>query len=87
MLLFKLCIHNRKVHSSIKRNILSGPENWHKEYGTCLGKHQSPINILEHLVENVTLPILKFDGLENPHPAYIQNNGHTGEYVQHMFDS
>lgn len=54
-----------------------GPSQWPKEYQTCVGKYQSPINIDEHYVKNVTLPPLQFIGLENPRSSFLTNNGHT----------
>ncbi|XP_018342531.1 PREDICTED: carbonic anhydrase 1-like [Trachymyrmex septentrionalis] len=54
-----------------------GPANWSKEYHTCIGKHQSPINIDEHNVTNVSLPSLRLIGIDNPHQSYVTNTGHT----------
>ncbi|XP_044583869.1 carbonic anhydrase 3-like [Cotesia glomerata] len=54
-----------------------GPQYWTKDYGTCTGKHQSPINIEEHEVEDVSFPSIKFVGLQNPQVAKLTNNGHT----------
>ncbi|XP_043289329.1 carbonic anhydrase 2-like [Venturia canescens] len=54
-----------------------GPLHWGEEYNTCVGKHQSPINIEEHIVVNVSLPSLKFSGLDVSRSAYLTNNGHT----------
>lgn len=58
---------------------LVGPSHWGEEYHTCIGKHQSPINIEEHNVKSVSLPPLKLNGIDNPCQSYITNNGHTGE--------
>ncbi|KAG7190875.1 hypothetical protein KM043_006936 [Ampulex compressa] len=54
-----------------------GPSHWADEYHTCVGKHQSPINIEEHNVKNISLPPLRFAGLDNPRSSYLTNNGHT----------
>ncbi|KAL0106136.1 hypothetical protein PUN28_016105 [Cardiocondyla obscurior] len=54
-----------------------GPSHWGKEYHTCVGKHQSPINIEEHNVKNVSLPPLRLIGIDNPCRSYMTNNGHT----------
>ncbi|XP_051175813.1 carbonic anhydrase 2 isoform X2 [Leptopilina boulardi] len=56
---------------------INGPSYWGKDFTTCVGKHQSPINIEEHQVRNITLPPLIFSGLHNPRMAEITNNGHT----------
>lgn len=58
---------------------LLGPSHWGEEYQTCLGKHQSPINIEEHNVKNVSLPPLILIGIDNPCQSYVTNTGHTGE--------
>ncbi|KAK0098510.1 hypothetical protein PV326_007577 [Microctonus aethiopoides] len=55
----------------------NGPNHWGDSYNGCVGKHQSPINIEEHIVTNVTLPLLKFIGLDHARDAYLTNNGHT----------
>ncbi|XP_018318012.1 carbonic anhydrase 2 [Mycetomoellerius zeteki] len=54
-----------------------GPANWSKEYHTCSGKLQSPINIDEHNVTNVSLSPLRLIGIDNPHQSYVTNTGHT----------
>ncbi|XP_066581170.1 carbonic anhydrase 7-like [Prorops nasuta] len=54
-----------------------GPSYWYKYYSTCVGKHQSPINIDEHRVTRVDLPYLQFSGTEAPRKMNIYNNGHT----------
>ena len=56
----------------------TGPSHWGDDYHTCIGKHQSPINIEEHDVRNVTYPPLRFSGLDVPRTTEIKNNGHTG---------
>ncbi|XP_015127607.1 carbonic anhydrase 15 [Diachasma alloeum] len=56
---------------------LHGPQHWGEDYNGCVGKHQSPINIQEHIVRNVSFPELKFFGLESLRGCYIENNGHT----------
>lgn len=54
-----------------------GPSQWPKEYQTCVGKYQSPINIDEQYVKNISFPRLQFIGLENPRSSFLMNNGHT----------
>ncbi|OXU25836.1 hypothetical protein TSAR_010542 [Trichomalopsis sarcophagae] len=54
-----------------------GPAHWAEDYDTCFGKHQSPINILEHEVRDTNLPPLLFSGLDLPRKVYLVNNGHT----------
>lgn len=69
--------------------VFVGPSHWGETYHTCLGKHQSPINIEEHNVKNVSLPPLKLIGIDNPYQSYVTNNGHTGKnftvrfYIRH----
>jgi len=60
--------------------ILTGPSYWGNNYHACFGKHQSPINIEEHNVKNVSLPPLKLIGIDNPCLSFVTNNGHTGKY-------
>ncbi|XP_015588446.1 carbonic anhydrase 2 [Cephus cinctus] len=54
-----------------------GPSYWGNDYNTCVGKHQSPIDIEEHYVRNTTLLPLEFTGLHVPRAAKLSNNGHT----------
>lgn len=54
-----------------------GPSHWGDEYHACIGKHQSPINIDEHNVKNVSLPPLQLFDIDNPFPSFVTNNGHT----------
>lgn len=56
-----------------------GPSHWPIDYQSCVGKHQSPINIEEHNVKNINLPPLRFEKLDVPRSSFITNNGHTGE--------
>ncbi|XP_034942701.1 carbonic anhydrase 2-like [Chelonus insularis] len=56
---------------------IHGPMNWGHDYSGCVGKHQSPIDIEEHDVINVTLPFLQISGLDKPRNTYLMNNGHT----------
>lgn len=58
----------------------AGPQYWNKEFQTCKGKHQSPINIEDHDVEDVRFPSLKFVGLQEPQETTLTNNGHTGNF-------
>ncbi|XP_006624565.2 carbonic anhydrase 2-like [Apis dorsata] len=55
----------------------SGPLHWGDEYKQCIGKFQSPIDIEEKDVTNMTFPKLQFSDTENSHVAYMINNGHT----------
>ncbi|XP_078053360.1 carbonic anhydrase 1 isoform X2 [Augochlora pura] len=54
-----------------------GPQHWGDSYKTCLGKYQSPIDIEEKDVRTATFPLLQFSNVQDPHPAYMTNNGHT----------
>ncbi|XP_020280404.1 carbonic anhydrase 2-like [Pseudomyrmex gracilis] len=54
-----------------------GPSHWGEDYHACIGKHQSPINIEEHNVKNVSLPPLKLIGIDSPCLSFLTNNGHT----------
>ncbi|XP_070160019.1 carbonic anhydrase 2 [Polyergus mexicanus] len=54
-----------------------GPSHWGEEYHACIGKHQSPINIEEHNVKNVSLPPLELTGIDDPCLTFVTNNGHT----------
>lgn len=54
-----------------------GPSHWPEEYQSCIGKHQSPINIEEHNVKSISLTKLNFKGLNIPRSSFITNNGHT----------
>ncbi|RLU21836.1 hypothetical protein DMN91_006212 [Ooceraea biroi] len=56
---------------------IAGPSHWGDSYNTCIGKHQSPINIEEHNVKNISLPSLKLVGIDNPCSSFVTNNGHT----------
>ena len=58
--------------------MISGPLHWGDDYHTCVGKHQSPINIEEHDVRFASYPPLGFSGLYVPRTTQITNNGHTG---------
>ncbi|KDR19857.1 hypothetical protein L798_05105, partial [Zootermopsis nevadensis] len=56
----------------------TGPSHWAKDYQTCAGKFQSPIDIEEHLVTQVRLPPLTFDAFDSePTTSTLTNNGHT----------
>ncbi|KYM99677.1 Carbonic anhydrase 1 [Cyphomyrmex costatus] len=54
-----------------------GPLHWGEEYHSCIGKYQSPINIEEHNVKNVSLSPLRLIGIDNPYQSYVTNTGHT----------
>ncbi|XP_072757678.1 carbonic anhydrase 13 [Anoplolepis gracilipes] len=54
-----------------------GPSHWGEDYHACIGKHQSPINIEEHNVKNVSLSPLKLIGIDDPCLSFVTNNGHT----------
>lgn len=56
-----------------------GPAHWPEKYKTCAGKYQSPIDIEESLVTQVSLAPLKTTGFNTaPKSFNISNNGHTG---------
>lgn len=55
-----------------------GVDHWGDDFGDCLGKHQSPINMSSEYVTPVVLPPLKFIGFDAASEATITNNGHTG---------
>lgn len=54
-----------------------GPQHWGDSYKTCLGKYQSPIDIEDKDVRIASYPTLQFSNVQDPHPAYMSNNGHT----------
>ncbi|XP_018320641.1 carbonic anhydrase 2 isoform X2 [Agrilus planipennis] len=55
-----------------------GPNHWGEWYHQCVGKHQSPINIVEHDVEIVELPKLRFVNFDlKIEEVELHNNGHT----------
>nr|CAD7441475.1 unnamed protein product [Timema bartmani] len=55
-----------------------GPKHWAESYQTCSGKYQSPIDIEEHLVSQVRLPPLNFQGFKSKSvSSTLTNNGHT----------
>lgn len=59
--------------------LISEPDDWHKQYKTCKGKYQSPIDIEDSYVEKVNLPLLRFHNIDLiPRTTSIKNNGHTG---------
>ncbi|XP_046415711.1 carbonic anhydrase 7 [Neodiprion fabricii] len=70
-------IYSTILGQEFSYNGLLGPAYWGNKYQTCVGKHQSPINIVEHYVEKVTLPPLWFSGFNIPRKAMLTNNGHT----------
>ncbi|GLG93925.1 Carbonic anhydrase 7 [Gryllus bimaculatus] len=58
--------------------VSAGPSHWSEAYAQCAGKYQSPIDIEEHLLRHVTLPRLRFGGLDaQPVTSTLYNNGHT----------
>lgn len=57
---------------------IEGPKYWGERYSQCVGKHQSPINIEEHNVENVNLLPMRFENFDmRPDVGELKNNGHT----------
>lgn len=60
--------------------LFAGPNHWVENYGTCVGKHQSPINIEEHFVTEVFLLPLQFSGVDVEQEFELENNGHTGKF-------
>ncbi|KAK5649839.1 hypothetical protein RI129_000868 [Pyrocoelia pectoralis] len=55
-----------------------GPVHWGEKYEHCVGKHQSPINILVHNVHMVHLTPMIFKNFHLPiDEAILTNNGHT----------
>ncbi|KAF7414272.1 hypothetical protein HZH68_002761 [Vespula germanica] len=70
-----LCIYNSFVLFFFSSSL--GPSHWPIDYQSCVGKHQSPINIEEHNVKNINLPPLRFEKLDLPRSSFITNNGHT----------
>ncbi|XP_050311682.1 carbonic anhydrase 1-like [Anthonomus grandis grandis] len=55
-----------------------GPQYWGNTYSQCVGKHQSPINILTRLTKIKKFPRLEFEHFDKPlGDVNIQNNGHT----------
>lgn len=56
-------------------------EHWSKEYPTCGGKRQSPINVQRKKVQyNPDLPALNLTGYDVQGGEYSMiNNGHTGK--------
>nr|CAD7202049.1 unnamed protein product [Timema douglasi] len=57
---------------------MTGPTHWAESYQTCSGKYQSPIDIEEHLVSQVRLPPLNFQGFKSKSvSSTLTNNGHT----------
>ncbi|EFN79723.1 Carbonic anhydrase 2 [Harpegnathos saltator] len=54
------------------------PSHWGEKFETCVGKRQSPINIEDSNVKNVTLPPLKlYYAKKHCRATTIVNNGHT----------
>ncbi|XP_014225798.1 carbonic anhydrase 2-like [Trichogramma pretiosum] len=66
-----------KGHINFGYDGAHGPQHWAEDYDTCFGKHQSPINIEEHIVRDVSFPPLLFAGLDLSRRFYLLNNGHT----------
>ncbi|XP_065333852.1 carbonic anhydrase 2-like [Cloeon dipterum] len=55
-----------------------GPKFWPKNFQTCAGKYQSPIDIEEHLVTRVSYPPIRYHGFaDKPVGSTLTNNGHT----------
>lgn len=55
-----------------------GVAHWGDDYGGCLGKHQSPIDINSEHITRVVLSPLIMNGFDNATAATLSNNGHTG---------
>ncbi|XP_011312114.1 carbonic anhydrase 2 [Fopius arisanus] len=72
-----LLSHANLVLADFTYEGLHGPQHWGKDYDECVGKHQSPINIEEHIVKNISLPKLELLELDSQRDFYIENNGHT----------
>nr|CAD7585914.1 unnamed protein product [Timema genevievae] len=62
----------------IPTGFIDSPKHWAESYQTCSGKYQSPIDIEEHLVSQVRLPPLNFQGFKSKSvSSTLTNNGHT----------
>ncbi|XP_033212392.1 carbonic anhydrase 2-like isoform X2 [Belonocnema kinseyi] len=73
-----------EAHREFGYNGAHGPSHWGDDYQTCIGKHQSPINIEEHDVRNASYSSLEFSGLDVPRTSQITNNGHTVMLVMNV---
>lgn len=62
---------------------LLGPSNWHKKYGKCAGRRQSPIAFYaDDIVEKKDLTDIIFEGYDKEiggSDLYVHNTGHTFE--------
>ncbi|KAJ9573743.1 hypothetical protein L9F63_008867 [Diploptera punctata] len=72
------CTNAKTARHSFGYEGENGPSHWGEDYDTCKGKYQSPIDIEEHLVTQVELPAIKFEGFKSePTTNTLTNNGHT----------
>lgn len=63
----------------LKRSQFAGASNWNEKFGSCKGKHQSPININVLSVKKAKLPPLTFTNFHSQLKNFtLHNNGHTG---------
>lgn len=63
-----------------KLSLTIGPSHWGEQFNTCMGKHQSPIDIDSLHVKHVSLPELSLRGFSlEPDKMSVTNNGHTGK--------
>ncbi|GJQ68966.1 hypothetical protein Trydic_g6151 [Trypoxylus dichotomus] len=58
-----------------------GPDNWGLTFEQCVGKHQSPINIDEHNVEEVEMLPLVYKDFDKEAGLSVTNNGHTTQFT------
>lgn len=66
--------------------LIIGPSHWGEKYSTCVGKHQSPIDISEKYISLVKLDPLFFENFDEvPIEASLTNNGHTGNKLQYYY--
>lgn len=62
--------------------VLVGPSTWSANWPQCGGKRQSPINIDESTVKNVTIePPFRVTGYMKATKAIMNNNGHSGKRI------
>jgi carbonic anhydrase len=69
----------KKEKNFLMKSQFAGASHWDEKYGTCKGKHQSPININVLSVKKVKLPPLTFRNFHTQlKNLTLRNNGHTG---------